>query len=138
MEEFMKKTLAILFTIFFIAGSAFAQSEVSALPDEDVKVDLSMKEYVPENQHLDKEDKAGKVRIQYIPWIHEVRIYYKTLYTTYDSGKAMNAVLGCLEDFLKENKYYHYKYMEKDKERYFKDARGIRWAEYSSHVKFSR
>ena len=63
----MKKTLAILFTIFFIAGSAFAQSEVSALPDEDVKVDLSMKEYVPENQHLDKEDKAGKVRIQYIP-----------------------------------------------------------------------
>ena len=129
MEEFMKKTLAILFTIFFIAGSAFAQSEVSALPDEDVKV---------ENQHLDKEDKAGKVRIQYIPMVDEVRIYYKTLYTTYDSGKAMNAVLGCLEDFLKENKYYHYKYMEKDKERYFKDARGIRWAEYSSHVKFSR
>ena len=34
----MKKTLAILFTIFFIAGSAFAQSEVSALPDEDVAV----------------------------------------------------------------------------------------------------
>ncbi len=113
----MKKTLAILFTIFFVAGIAFAQSEVSALPDEEVKVDLSMKEYVPENQHLDKDDKAGKVRIQYIPMVDEVRIYYKTLYTTYDSGKAMNAVLGCLEDFTKENKYYHYKYIETDKER---------------------
>ncbi|MCR5496118.1 MAG: hypothetical protein K6F15_10835 [Treponema sp.] len=135
----MKKSLAIIFSLLFvITGHAFAQSNVSALPDDEVKVDLSAREYTPENQHLDKEDKTGKIRIKYIPMVDEVRIYYTTMYVTYDPGKAMNAVLGCLEDFTKENKYYHYKYMEKDRERFYKDSRGIGWAEYSSHVKFSR
>ena len=106
----MKRIVAVIFSIFVALGGAFAQSQVSALPEDEVKVDLSVKEYTPENQHLDKDD----------------------------NGKAMNTVLGCLEDFQKENKYYHYKYMEKDRERYYKDSRGMRWAEYSSHVKFSR
>ncbi|MBQ1627806.1 MAG: hypothetical protein II098_01440 [Treponema sp.] len=134
----MKKLVAVIFSLFVALGGAFAQSQVSALPEDEIKVDLSVKEYTPENQHLDKDDRTGKVRIKYVPMVDEVRIYYTTMYETYDNGKAMNTVLGCLEDFLKENKYYHYKYMEKDRERYFKDSRGIRWAEYSSHVKFSR
>ncbi len=135
----MKKSLALIFSLLFIiSGHAFAQSNVSALPEDEVKVDLSAREYTPENQHLDKDDKTGKIRIKYVPMVDEVRIYYTTMYVTYDSGKAMNAVLGCLEDFAKENKYYHYKYMEKDRERYYKDSRGIGWAEYSSHVKFTR
>ena len=135
----MKKSLALIFSLLFvISGHAFAQSNVSALPEDEVKVDLSAREYTPENQHLDKDDKTGKIRIKYVPMVDEVRIYYTTMYVTYDAGKAMNAVLGCLEDFVKENKYYHYKYMEKDRERYYKDSRGIGWAEYSSHVKFSR
>ena len=135
----MKKSLALIFSLLFvISGHAFAQSNVSALPEDEVKVDLSAREYTPENQHLDKDDKTGKIRIKYVPMVDEVRIYYTTMYVTYDAGKAMNAVLGCLEDFVKENKYYHYKYMEKDRERYYKDPRGIGWAEYSSHVKLSR
>ncbi len=136
----MKKTIAILCSLFCFAGAIFAQSTASALPDDEIKVDLSKKVInVPrENAHLDEKDKTASVRIEYIPMVDEARIYYTCMYVQYDSGRAMNSVLGCLEDFTKENKYYHYKYMSKDRERYYKDSRGISWAEYSSHVKFTR
>ena len=86
----------------------------------------------------DPEDKTGKVIIEYTPMVDEVRISYTCMYNLYEQGKAMNAILGCLEDFTKDNNYYHYKYMEKDRERYYKDNRGIKWAEYTAHVKFTR
>lgn len=135
----MKKLLIILFSMFIISGGIFAQSVVSALPDEKDIVDLSMKVVVPENQHINEQNtKTAKVKIEYIPMTDEARIYYTDMYVTYDSGDAMNAVLGCLEDFTKQNKYYHYRYMDRDRERYYKDDRGISWAQYMSHVKFTR
>ena len=77
----MKKSLALIFSLLFvISGHAFAQSNVSALPEDEVKVDLSAREYTPENQHLDKDDKTGKIRIKYVPMVDEVRIYYTTMY----------------------------------------------------------
>lgn len=125
--------------MFIISGGVFAQSAVSALPDEKDIVDLSMKVVVPENQHINERNtKTAKVKIEYIPMTDEARIYYTDMYVTYDSGDAMNAVLGCLEDFTKQNKYYHYRYMDRDRERYYKDDRGISWAQYMSHVKFTR
>ena len=132
----MKKSIAIIFSLIFAAGSAFAQSEVSAIPDETNKVDVSMKVIVPENQHTVA--KTAKIKIEYIPMVDEARIYYTAMYVTYDQGEAMNAIIGCLEDFTKDNKYYSYKYMDRDKERYYKDKRGIGWAQYISHVKFIR
>ncbi len=132
----MKKALTVLFTMFALAIGAFAQSEASALPDENDKPDLSMRIITPEDIH--SKDKTAKVKIEYIPMTDEVRIYYTSMYVTYDAGEAMNAVLGCLEDFTKQNKYYHYTYMDRDRERYYKDDRGISWAQYSSHVKFTR
>lgn len=132
----MKKALLILLSMFVIMGNVFAQSEASALPDDKDKPDLSMRVYTPEDQHT--KDKTAKVKIEYIPMTDEARIYYTAMYVTYDSGEAMNAVLGCLEDFTKQNKYYHYTYMDRDRERYYKDDRGISWAQYSSHVKFTR
>ncbi len=135
----MKKLLIILFSMFIISGGVFAQSAVSALPDEKDIADLSMKVVVPENQHINEQNtKTAKVKIEYIPMTDEARIYYTDMYVTYDSGDAMNAVLGCLEDFTKQNKYYHYRYMDRDRERYYKDDRGISWAQYMSHVKFTR
>lgn len=132
----MKKVIAVLLLAF--AGYAFAQSEASALPDDEIKVDLSKKTITPENQHLDPEDKTGKIVIEYVPMVDEVRLTYTCMYNLYDQGRAMNAILGCLEDFTKENKYYHYKYMEKDREKYYKDDRGIKWTQYIVHVKFTR
>ncbi len=134
----MKKTLAIFASLFLLAGAAFAQSTASALPDDDVKVDLTKKVITPSDMHLMPEDKTGKVVIEYTPMVDEVRITYTCMYNLYEPGNAMNAIMGCLEDFTKENKYYHYKYMERDREKYFKDNRGIRWAQYISHVKFTR
>lgn len=132
----MRKVFVLLLSMFIFAGNIFAQSEVSALPDDKDKVDLSKKVIVPEVQHTT--DKTAKVKIDYIPMTDEARIYYTAMYVTYDSGEAMNAVLGCLEDFTKQNKYYRYTYLDRDRERYFKDDRGISWAQYVSHVKFIR
>ncbi len=132
----MKKVLILLLSMSIFAGNIFAQSEVSALPDEKNKVDLSKRVIVPEVQHTI--DKTAKVKIEYTPMTDEARIYYTAMYITYDSGEAMNAVLGCLEDFTKQNKFYHYTYLDRDRERYFKDDRGVSWAQYISHVKFTR
>ena len=133
----MKKLAVAFFSLFFVIGGVFAQTEASEMPEDTAnKPDLSTKIIVPENQHIT--DKTAKVRIEYTPLSDEARIYYTCMYVTYQKGEAMNTVLACLQDFTKENKYYHYKYLERDRERYFKDERGISWVEYSSHLKFDR
>ena len=91
---------------------------------------------IPENQHMT--DDTAEVRIEYTPRYDEVRIYYTCMYVTYDKGQAMNTVLACLEDFMKANQYYHYKYLARDKEKYFKNERGYSCAQYMSYVKFTR
>ena len=130
----MKKSIAIIFTIMLAAGSVFAQSTASALPDE--KVDISTKTIIPQDFHTT--EKTAKVRIEYIPMSDEARIFYTAMYVRYEEGEAMNSVMHCLEDFCKENKYYRYSYMEKDKEKFFKDDRGINWAQRCSHVRLIR
>ena len=136
----MKKSVILFLSFLFVAGFSFAQSTASALPDEKDNVDLSMRviNVQKEKAHLAENDRTGSVWIEYIPMTDEARIYYKCMYVAYDQGNAMNSVLGCLEDFTKENKYYRYTYLEKDRERYFRDDRGIAWAQYQSHVKFTR
>ncbi len=146
----MKKCIAAILSLFLAAGLAFAQSEVSALEDGPT-VDLTKLTIVPGNQHIAEDDKTGKVEMEYIPMVDELRIYYTCMYNLYEQGRAMNSILGCLTDCMKQSndeenplkeyvephgiQYYNYKYMEKDRERYFKDSRGIRWAQYSVHVK---
>ena len=61
----MKKVFVLLLSMFIFAGNIFAQSEVSALPDDKDKMDLSKKVIVPEVQHTT--DKTAKVKIDYIP-----------------------------------------------------------------------
>lgn len=130
----MKKSIAIIFSLLLAAGSVFAQSTASALPDE--KVDLSIKTIVPEDIHTN--EKTAKVRIEYIPMTDEARIFYTCMYVRYDEGDAMNAIMRCLEDFARDNKFYRYSYMEKDKEKFYKDDRGLNWAQRCSHVRFIR
>lgn len=153
MEVFitMKRIIAAIISLFVVTGFSFAQSEVSALPDDEIKVDLTKKIISPKNQHLEPEDKTGKVVIEYIPMTDEARVYYTCMYESYEKGRAMNAILGCLEDFLADSRnpevsvtdgreYYRYRYMDKDRERYYrdKDNRRLKWTEYSVHVKFIR
>ena len=131
----MKKGLLVLFSLFFVLGASFAQ-DMSGIIDDANKVDLSTKIITPKEQHTT--DKTASMKIEYIPMVDEVRIYYTSMYVTYDAGEAMNSIQGCLKDFTKEYQYYSYKYLERDRERYFKNERGFNMAQYVSHVKFMR
>ena len=91
---------------------------------------------IPKDFH--SKDTSASVKIEYSPMYDEVRIYYECMYVTYDRGEAMNAVLECLEDFRVEHKYNLYRYLKDDKEKYFKDDKGRRKAQYNSYVKFYR
>ena len=134
----MKKILAILACLSIFGGMLLAEP-ISDDPFEREKFEqnkLKTLTIIPENQHCT--DKNASVKIEYMPIYDEVRIYYETLYVTYAKDEAMNTVLAVLQDFTKEHKYYHYNYLKDDREKYFKDDKGQRKAQYSSYVKFSR
>jgi len=134
----MKKFLALVacLTIF---GGLLAAEVVSDDPFEREKFEAektSTYVIVPEEQHCT--DKNASVKIEYSPIYDEVRIYYETLYVTYDRGEAMNSVIACLQDFEKEYKYHGYKYLKPESQKYFKDDRGLRKAQWSAYLKFTR
>ncbi len=137
----MKKLLSVFAVLAILTGVVFA-APIGDNPDDPFERDkfeaekTTTKIIIPENQHCT--DKNASVKIEYSPIYDEVRIYYETLYVTYDKGEAMNTVLAVLQDFQKENKYYSYRYLKKDVEKPFKDDRGQRRCVYSSYLKFSR
>jgi len=154
----MKKLFACICVLFAFTAVSFAQ----AAPDvneilNDGKFDsekTKMEVIIPENQHCT--DINASVKIEYYPLYDEVRVYYTTLFVTYDRGEAMNTVLACLQDFqtrFSADKDYHYSqedgsfgksysyyrgynYLKPDKDRFFRDERGQRKAQYVSYVKF--
>lgn len=134
----MKKLIALLAcaTIF---GSILMAEAISDDPFEREKFEAektSTYVIVPEEQHVT--DKNASVKIEYSPIYDEVRIYYETLYITYDRGEAMNTIIACLQDFQKENKYINYKYLKPESQKFFKDDRGQRKAQWSAYLKFTR
>lgn len=143
----MKKILTLLAVFSVLMCSVFAET-IGDNPDDPFERDRWEREKLTtQNITMDLNDvglgsneidKNASVRIEYQPMHDELRIYYETLYVSYDKGEAMNAVKACLEKFVKTNKYYNYKYMEAEKTKYFKDDRGQRRAMYSTHVKLIR
>ena len=137
----MKKILSILAVFAVLMGSVFAET-IGDNPDDPFERDrferekLTTQLITPENQHCT--DKNANVKIEYQPMHDELRIYYETLYVTFDKGEAMNTVMACMQKFVKDNKYYNYKYMQDDRVKYFRDDRGQRRAMYSSHIKLIR
>ena len=83
-------------------------------------------------------DKNATIKVEYMPMHDELRIYYDTLLVTFDQGEAMNAVMAYLQKFVRDNKYYQYKYMEADKTKPYKDERKQKRMVYSSHIKLIR
>ena len=143
----MKKILA-LFTVFAVLmGSVFAQTigdnpddpfERERFEKEKLTTQTSMMDLNDVGLSASEIDKNATVKIEYRPMHDELRIYYETLMVTFDKGEAMNAVKACLEKFVKENKYYNYRYMETDKVKSIKDDLGQRKTIYSSHIKLIR
>ncbi len=136
------KKIVTLFTVLTLISAAIFAQPIGDNPDDPFERDrfeqgkVTTVVIVPEDQHCT--DKNASVKIEYSPIYDEVRIYYETLYVTYDEGEAMNTVMAVLQDFQKEKKYYSYKYLKDSKEKYFKDERGQRRAEYSAYLKFYR
>lgn len=132
------KRLFILFPFLFVISTAvFAAPVDDNVAYEEDKV--SMEVVIPENQHIPENDKQfASVKIEYYPMYDEIRIYYETLYIKYDRGVAMNSVIACIEDFMKERKYSHYRYLQPESQKYFKDDRGQRKAQWSAHIKLER
>ena len=97
----MKKIFTILSCFFVFATMLSAAPVEDDLTYEEEKV--SMEVIIPEDQHCT--DKHASVKIEYMPMYDEIRIYYDTLYVAYDRGEAMNTVIACVQDFLKEKKY---------------------------------
>ena len=91
---------------------------------------------IPKDFHA--RDQSASIKIEYSPMYDEVRIYYECMYVTYDRGDAMNAVLECLNDFRIEHKYNTYRYLKDYKEKFFKDDKGRKKAQYIEYLKFSR
>ena len=134
----MKKLITLLACLTVLGGFVMAEP-VSDEPFERERFEnekTSTYTIIPEEQHCT--DKNASVRIEYSPIYDEVRIYYETLYVTYDRGEAMNTVIACLQDFEKENKYHGYKYLKPESQKYFKDDRGQRKAQWSAYLKFTR
>ena len=147
----MKKILALFAVFSVLMVSVFAQT-VGDNPDDPFERDrwekeklttqvynLVLKDSFGELGLSENEiDKNATLKIEYMPMHDELRIYYDTLYVTFDKGEAMNAVMAYLQKFAKENKYYNYRYMEADKTKPYKDDRKQRKVVYSNHVKLVR
>ena len=130
----MKKLFALLSCVFVVSAVLVAAPVEDDLGYEQTKV--TMETIVPENQHVT--DDRASVKIEYYPMYDEIRIYYETLYVTYDRGEAMNTVIACLEDFMKDKKYHSYHYLKPESQKYWKDDRGQRKAQWSAQIKLER
>ncbi len=129
----MKKIFAVIVALMCFSGLAFSDEVADLLKEPQ---DSLTRTITPEEQHVT--NKTAKVQIEYTPLTDEVHIYYTCMAVSYDQGEAMNSVLACLQDFQKQNQYYSYKYLKRDSIKYFKDERNLKWATYSSYVKFYR
>lgn len=143
----MKKILALLAVFTVLMGSAFAETigdnpddpfERERFEKEKLKTEIITMNVQDVGLSSNEVDKNASIKIEYMPMHDELRIYYDTMYVTFDKGEAMNTVKACLEKFIKERKYYNYKYMEADKTKPYKDERKQKRIVYSSHIKLVR
>lgn len=145
----MKKHILITL-LSFACFAVFAQSTastddlVNSILEVEDPDDKKVQVITPENIHpeMHRSDKTGnvipaEVKIEYIPYTDEARIYYTCMSQLFVQDHAMSTIKACLDDFMKEKHYTAYKYLSKDRTKYFKNDRGMQMATYSSYVKFA-
>lgn len=139
------KRIVTLFAIAAIFGlvcvsSAFAQSSDIIDEIEQKPQDISTQVIRIEDKYATYHPKAKTVtmEIEYMPLTGEVYFHYVCIAASYDQGEAMNTAIAVLEDFAQEYQYRSYTHSRKDKSKYYKDAKGVRMAEYITNVVFVR
>lgn len=123
----MKKILTLLACMTVAAAAFFAvpldNNDFMAVNKFEGEK-LQMVRIEPEEQHC--VDKNAKVWIEYRPAYDEAYFYYDTLLVTYDEAQALNTLLACREDFMKEKNYKAFKRLELDDQKPYKGERGNR------------
>lgn len=131
------KKFVFAFALMMVAALTFAQRSPVELGDTNAEsLDTSVQVIIPEDQHT--QNKTAQVRIEYIPALDEVRIYYSCLEVSFKESEARETIHQCLNDFQMEHNYFGYKYMKDDRLSYKKNARGLKQATYMSQLKFQR
>ncbi|MCH5294994.1 MAG: hypothetical protein J1F14_03740 [Treponema sp.] len=133
----MKKTAAFLVAAVLGTAVIFAQNALEETSE--TYTETTVQKISIEDKYGDLHPKAKNVTItlEYTELTGEVRFYYTCMASSFDQGEAMNTAISVFEDFAKEHKYRNYQYRAKDKTKYFKDGRGVRFATYESFVIFT-
>jgi len=144
MKKIVVAAIAAGFSICGLFAQALPKSTEDAvksvLEDPDDPSQRKTMIIKPSNTHADLHPTATNVELEidYVPLTNEARIYYTCMAVSFKDGEAMNTVMACLEDFQKDNNYYGYKHQSKARTKFFKDGRGVKMAQYSAFVKFTR
>ncbi|MBQ5491723.1 MAG: hypothetical protein IIT68_06685 [Treponema sp.] len=138
----MKKIFACALIAFAAVFAVSAQTYAGNYDTEalDSYADIGTQVIEVEDVYQEQHPSASQVKmeLEWTPVTGVVRLYYTCMASSFDRGEAMNTAIAVYENFAVENKYKHYTYQSKDRVRYYKDERGIRMAEYCSHVTFTR
>ena len=118
------------------SGDEEAQEESSLAQDPN---DQEPKTIELEDKYEEMHPKAHSVTLtlDWIPVSGEAIFTYTCLQASFDVGEAMNVAIAVYEEFAKDNGFKHYKYVRKDKKKYFKDG-DIKMATYTSRVVFKK
>ncbi|MGN0729813.1 hypothetical protein [Treponema sp.] len=145
----MKKIFTLAAAVIIAAGAAFAQQQeeslelqmtLNKLDAADSYADTKTRTIQIEDKYAYLHPKAKNVTLQleFTPLTGEVIFTYTCMQSSFEVGEAMNVGMAVYEDFAAENQFKHYKYVEKDKKKFFKDEKGVRMATYTSKVIFTK
>ena len=92
-----------------------------------------------EDKYEEMHPKASSVtlKLEWTPISGEATFTYTCLQASFDVGEAMNVAIAVYEEFARDNGFKHYKYVRKDKKKYFKDG-DMKMATYTSRVVFKK
>ena len=92
-----------------------------------------------EDKYEEMHPKAHSVtlKLEWAPISGEATFTYTCLQASFDVGEAMNVAIAVYEEFARDNNFKHYKYVRKDKKKYFKDG-DMKMATYTSRVVFKK
>ena len=124
------------------------EAEEAETADEETeeKSSLAQDPNDPEPKIIELEDKYEEMhpkahsvtlKLAWTPISGEATFTYTCMQASFDVGEAMNVAIAVYEEFAKDNNFKHYKYVRKDKKKYFKDG-DMKMATYMSRVVFKK
>ena len=123
-----------------------SEGEEAESGDEEEKSSLAQDPEDQEPKIIELEDKYEEMhpkahsvtlKLEWTPISGEATFTYTCLQASFDVGEAMNVAIAVYEEFARDNNFKHYKYVRKDRKKYFKDG-DIKMATYTSRVVFKK